>query len=87
MADIFFNKFGRTIFYMCLVVYLYGDLAIYSAAVSKSLVDVSCDARKANTTMFDDDNICWHKSNGSIDRVGLYRIFLVCNMYNFEYNL
>jgi len=31
---------GVVIFYICIVVYLYGDLAIYSAAVPKSLRDV-----------------------------------------------
>jgi hypothetical protein len=40
MAGLFFNKFGRILFYICIVIYLYGDLSIYSAAVAKSLRDV-----------------------------------------------
>lgn len=40
MANLFLSKAGRTMFYCTLCVYLYGDLSIYSAAVSKSLMDV-----------------------------------------------
>ena len=39
MAAMFFNKTGRTLFYICIIIYLYGDLAIYGAAVAKSLRD------------------------------------------------
>ena len=37
MSALFFSPLGRNLFYVCLVVYLYGDLAIYGAAVAKSL--------------------------------------------------
>lgn len=40
MANLFFGRIGRFLFYFCLAVYLYGDLSIYSAAVAKSLRDV-----------------------------------------------
>lgn len=40
MAGLFFNNTGRILFYLCLAIYLYGDLSIYSAAVGKSLRDV-----------------------------------------------
>lgn len=40
MAGLFFNDFGRILFYICIAVYLYGDLSIYSAAVAKTLRDV-----------------------------------------------
>ena len=33
----FFSKFGRLCFSLCMVIYLLGDLAIYCAAVAKSL--------------------------------------------------
>ena len=39
MAGMFFNKTGRILFYVCIIIYLYGDLAIYGAAVAKSLRD------------------------------------------------
>lgn len=32
---------GQVIFYICIVVYLYGDLAIYAVAVPETLRDVA----------------------------------------------
>ncbi|CAH6776389.1 Tmem104 [Phodopus roborovskii] len=42
MASMFFNKVGVNLFYFCIIVYLYGDLAIYAAAVPFSLMQVTC---------------------------------------------
>ena len=33
MAAVFFSRGGRNLFYLVLAIYLYGDLAIYAAAV------------------------------------------------------
>ena len=46
MASLFFNKTGRIAFYLCLTIYLYGDLAIYGAAVAKSLRFVNGDIQQ-----------------------------------------
>ncbi|CAK8691106.1 unnamed protein product [Clavelina lepadiformis] len=79
MADMFFNKIGRTLFYLCITIYLYGDLAIYAAAVPKSLRDIvcgnlSCSASNASGSQHvSDDDICW---GSSITRMDVYRIFL-----------
>lgn len=40
MAGLFFSDIGRILFYLCIAIYLYGDLSIYSAAVAKTLRDV-----------------------------------------------
>ena len=40
MAKMFFNKVGVFLFYLCIIVYLYGDLAIYAAAVPKNIVSI-----------------------------------------------
>ena len=45
MASMFFSRSGRTLFYLGIAVYLYGDLAIYAAAVAKSIRDVACTYR------------------------------------------
>ena len=37
---------GRVCFSLCMMLYLYGDLAIYCTAVAKSLRDVTCTAGK-----------------------------------------
>ncbi|XP_053607117.1 transmembrane protein 104 homolog [Plodia interpunctella] len=53
MADLFLNKTGRTMFYVTLCVYLYGDLSIYAAAVAKSVMDVVCSSGPHNLTTMD----------------------------------
>lgn len=40
MAGLFFSDFGRILFYLCIAIYLYGDLSIYSAAVAKTFRDI-----------------------------------------------
>ncbi|XP_008551515.1 transmembrane protein 104 homolog [Microplitis demolitor] len=77
MASIFFNKLGISMFYICLAVYLYGDLSIYAAAIGKSLADVACNYLPANLTCNDTipDNVsCWEGS--SVTRFDAYQISL-----------
>lgn len=50
IASLFFSRGGRNMFYLCLVIYLYGYLAIYGAAVAKSVRDVACTFKPANMT-------------------------------------
>lgn len=38
---LFLSAVGVNMFYICLIVYLYGDLAIYAAAVPVSLMEVA----------------------------------------------
>lgn len=42
MSKMYFNKVGRFLFYLVIVVYLFGDLAIYAATVPKSMVSILC---------------------------------------------
>ena len=66
-------------FFLCIAVYLYGDLAIYEAAVGKSLRDTAC-------SYFPPDFQCNETLNGTIPcwegydltRDNAYRLFLVC---------
>lgn len=65
MASIFFNKFGVILFYVCLIVYLFGDLSIYCAAVAKTLANVVCTYIPENYTINDtipDTTPCWKDS-------------------------
>ncbi len=65
---------GRTLFYLCITIYLYGDLAIYSAAVAKSLRDVSCTYKPENaTSLFNisDALPCWEGEE--LSRLNAYR--------------
>ena len=69
---------GTFLFYFCIAIYLYGDLAIYGASVGKSLRDVCCtyfppDA-PCNETL-SGDVACWEGADLSRDNA--YRLFLV----------
>lgn len=84
MATLFFNRVGIFLFYLCMVLYLYGDLAIYAAAVPKSLRNVICTYEmpvniSCNKTLSESDP-CWQSS--PITRLQAYRImvgaFIVC---------
>ncbi|XP_062382491.1 transmembrane protein 104-like [Sardina pilchardus] len=74
MASMFFNKVGVNMFYICIIVYLYGDLAIYAAAVPMSLMEVACGnySCSAGSLTYNDTDPCW----GPIRRKDAYRIFL-----------
>ncbi len=81
MAALFFNRTGTILFYICLIIYLYGDLAIYSAAVPKNMRDMFCydhdqkhpdDCWERNETMRIYHNL--PKSLNSRDKI--YQLFL-----------
>ncbi|XP_044309619.1 transmembrane protein 104 isoform X1 [Varanus komodoensis] len=78
MASMFFNKVGVNLFYVCIIIYLYGDLAIYAAAVPVSLMQVTCSVTGnhscsvENATKCNDTDRCW----GQIRRIDAYRIYL-----------
>ncbi|XP_007099772.2 transmembrane protein 104 isoform X1 [Physeter macrocephalus] len=78
MASMFFNKVGVNLFYFCIIIYLYGDLAIYAAAVPFSLMQVTCSAVGNDScgveaeAKYNDTDLCW----GPLRRVDAYRIYL-----------
>ncbi|XP_074647838.1 transmembrane protein 104-like isoform X2 [Tubulanus polymorphus] len=79
MAALFFNKIGLNLFYLCIIIYLYGDLAIYAAAVPKSVMDAACtytgvvNGTGCNVSLTMDDP-CW--PSVQIDRGNIYRVFV-----------
>uniref|UniRef100_A0A2R5L8M9 Putative amino acid transporter n=1 Tax=Ornithodoros turicata TaxID=34597 RepID=A0A2R5L8M9_9ACAR len=81
MASLYFNKLGINLFYICIAIYLYGDLAIYAAAVSKSLRDVTCTASTTvpnvtNGSAKDMGDLqCW--SGAEVSRTDAYRIYVL----------
>jgi len=79
MADMLFNNVGRVAFSLCMVAYLFGDLAIYSTAVAKSLRDVTCTHTipSSNTTTNSTIKLsdpCW--DNLTVTRSDAYRIYV-----------
>lgn len=73
MAALFYPKVWDKVFYVVLCIYLYGDLAIYEAAVAKSLRDSMCNYVPENCTetLLDDDK-CFKDSD--IKRIDIYRL-------------
>lgn len=85
MASLFFSKIGVMFFYICLAVYLYGDLSIYGAAIAKSMADVACTYIPENHTCNDtipDDVQCW--KSFELNRLDAYRLFLVRSVLNIK---
>ncbi|BFZ18134.1 hypothetical protein BsWGS_21173 [Bradybaena similaris] len=74
MAGMFFNRVGMVLFHLCIIIYLYGDLAIYAAAVPKSLRDVVCTFGASSNQTLSDDDRCW--PDVSVNRMNAYRIFV-----------
>ncbi|XP_069685158.1 transmembrane protein 104 homolog [Periplaneta americana] len=75
MASLFFNRLGRSLFFICIVIYLYGDLSIYAAAVAKSLMEVACSYNSSSTSILQPDtDVCWEDVD--LTRIGAYRMFL-----------
>ncbi|XP_078692768.1 transmembrane protein 104-like isoform X4 [Branchiostoma floridae x Branchiostoma belcheri] len=79
MASMFFNKIGWYLFYLCIVIYLYGDLAIYAAAVPKSLrditcpVNITCNVKPSKQINLTNSSPCW---GTAVNRQNAYRVYL-----------
>ncbi|KAG1714336.1 Transmembrane protein 104 [Nymphon striatum] len=71
-------KLGVVLFYICIIIYLYGDLAIYAAAISKSLRDVSCTYKLQGNScgiQLNETDQCFN-SDSSFSRMDMYRVFV-----------
>lgn len=78
MARLFYGKTGVRLFYLCIAIYLYGDLAIYGAAVPKSLTKVTCPQPTNGTAPV---NGTWTAPDvwdcfGPFDSSSLYRFYV-----------
>lgn len=82
MASLFFKKGGVIVFYLFIIVYLYGDLAIYAAAVPKSLRDVICNYNPNNATLnitnllLNESMPCFKDDEDGLNRFEVYQIAL-----------
>ncbi|CAF0877689.1 unnamed protein product [Adineta steineri] len=74
MANMFLNQIGLIIFYICISLYLFGDLAIYGSAVPKSIRDVICTYEPNPCTNITINDLCWASS--SLTRHHVYQIFV-----------
>ncbi|KAI6648372.1 putative membrane protein [Oopsacas minuta] len=72
MANLFFNKLGIVLYYIAIILYLYGDMAIYLVTVPKSLVNVTC-----IIPHFVNSTLSIKECYGFLLPIWLYRIYLV----------
>ncbi|RWS08962.1 transmembrane protein 104-like protein [Dinothrombium tinctorium] len=81
MAHIFLPKWAIKFFYISLALYLYGDLAIYAAAISKSLRNMTCNYKQdlCNVTL-DSNDQCW-TIFPSITRGQAYHLYLTIVLF------
>lgn len=80
MSTIFFSSSGAMAVYLCLAVYLFGDLSIYCAALSTTLRDVICDRNTTNANVLINETIlrnepCWNGYDPT--RFDIYRLCLM----------
>ncbi|XP_066934726.1 transmembrane protein 104-like [Clytia hemisphaerica] len=78
LAEMFFSKAGLIAYYVVIALYLYGDLAIYAAAVPKSMTQAICGG---GSKLFENGDLpCGNVSSMSV--FDMYRItlliFVVC---------
>lgn len=76
LANMFFNKVGLILYYIVIALYLYGDLAIYAAAVPKSLASAICGGSNIFNTTDRANQQCRNVSQ-HISNLDMYRIMLV----------
>ncbi|XP_023322274.1 transmembrane protein 104 homolog [Eurytemora carolleeae] len=82
MADMLYNKTGKVLFSLCMILYLYGDLAIYCTALSKSLRDVTCTVQAESncpngtniSSLSSNPDLCW--SSSTLTKGNVYRIYV-----------
>jgi amino acid permease len=72
MAYLVLGKIGVVMTYIFLTLYLFGDLAIYSTTVPKSLMNVLCES--PNTTIITNDLPCYKDHLDDFSRLSVYRI-------------
>lgn len=76
MASMFLTKTWLIVSYISLNVYLFGDLAIYSTTVPKSLMNLICGS--INATIVKPTDPCRASWPEMFDRMTVYRICVVC---------
>ncbi|TYZ63287.1 hypothetical protein PybrP1_009076 [[Pythium] brassicae (nom. inval.)] len=69
MAETLFSRNGNIAFYACVIVYLFGDLAIYAVAVPKSMREIVCPRPSPTASR-------WRCSE-HLDSSQLYKLFVV----------
>uniref|UniRef100_A0A1I7XVQ7 Translationally-controlled tumor protein homolog n=1 Tax=Heterorhabditis bacteriophora TaxID=37862 RepID=A0A1I7XVQ7_HETBA len=76
MASMFLGRSGVIFSYVALNVYLFGDLAIYSTTVPKSVMNILCSTVNTSTVLPTD--MCRSDWPKFLDRFTVYRLSVIC---------
>ncbi|KAL3092370.1 hypothetical protein niasHS_007579 [Heterodera schachtii] len=77
MAHLFLGQSGTILSYLLLTIYLFGDLAVYSSTVPKSLMNVICSSLNVSAVSISPFSPCHSHPNDlfhSLSRFAVYRI-------------
>uniref|UniRef100_A0A8R1I8C9 Aa_trans domain-containing protein n=1 Tax=Caenorhabditis japonica TaxID=281687 RepID=A0A8R1I8C9_CAEJA len=75
MASMFLSKVSLVFSYFAIIVYLFGDLAIYSTTVPKSAMNIVCSTINASTVKPTDT--CHANWPEFMTRMAVYRVFVI----------
>uniref|UniRef100_A0A1I7T0Q8 Aa_trans domain-containing protein n=1 Tax=Caenorhabditis tropicalis TaxID=1561998 RepID=A0A1I7T0Q8_9PELO len=75
MASMFLSKVSLVFSYFAIIIYLFGDLAIYSTTVPKSAMNIVCSTINASTVKSTDP--CHESWPDIFSRMMVYRIFVI----------
>jgi hypothetical protein len=76
MSKLFLPPTGSLMFYVCIAIYLYGDMSIYSVTVSSTLRDVICDKQNSSFNATELLKMpCF--LDGTVNRFDAYRVCLI----------
>uniref|UniRef100_A0A9J2Q4I9 Amino acid transporter transmembrane domain-containing protein n=1 Tax=Ascaris lumbricoides TaxID=6252 RepID=A0A9J2Q4I9_ASCLU len=75
MAMVFLGKYGVLFLMLIMTIYLFGDLAIYTVTVPKSIMNVMC-STDANAEVVSWDEPCWANWPKWTTRSAIYRIWV-----------
>ncbi|EGT30166.1 hypothetical protein CAEBREN_16477 [Caenorhabditis brenneri] len=75
MASMFLSKVSLVFSYFAIIIYLFGDLAIYSTTVPKSAMNIVCSTINASTVKSTDP--CHESWPEIFSRMAVYRIFVI----------
>uniref|UniRef100_A0A9J2PWT4 Amino acid transporter transmembrane domain-containing protein n=1 Tax=Ascaris lumbricoides TaxID=6252 RepID=A0A9J2PWT4_ASCLU len=75
MARLFIGKYGVLLLNIIVAIYLFGDLAVYTVTVPKSIMNIICQSVNASTEH--GHNACYDNWPNWLQRIAVYR-FTVC---------
>uniref|UniRef100_A0A914H0D6 Amino acid transporter transmembrane domain-containing protein n=1 Tax=Globodera rostochiensis TaxID=31243 RepID=A0A914H0D6_GLORO len=78
MAHLFLGQSGTVFSYLVLTVYLFGDLAVYSTTVPKSLMNVICSSVNVSSAVTSSNTPCHPHANDLFHAISRFAVYRIC---------